>query len=151
MDEVQVRPSSADTLMGVAETIRKRSTCLRGQVGTVIAREFRIISTGYNGSPPGAAHCLDVGCDVIDNDYFLGCQRAVHAEANAIAWAARNGAPTRGSIMYCTSSPCLNCAQLIVSAGITGFVFVREYRLLDGLDLLDELGISVQQMRTPKI
>lgn len=148
------RVSRDDLLISIAEIVRERSTCLRGQVGVVIGHNGRIISMGYNGSPPGMDHCLDVGCEpdrVIDIDKELtdeerlvlfGCQRTIHAEANAIAWAARAGTPISGTTMYSTHSPCGKCAQLIVSSGIGRFVYVRSYRA-ERLDILKAGNIAV--------
>lgn len=157
------RFTRVDMLMAVTEIVRRRATCNRGQVGVVIAREGRIISSGYNGSPPGMPHCLDVGCDELtlyeDGDpgnktigelgakHELGCQRTIHAEANAIVWAARDGASTLGASMYSTHSPCRACAMLIVSAGIAEFVYVRPYRQ-ERLDILTEGGVKTFQYKS---
>lgn len=127
--------------MGVAWLLSKRSTCERGQVGAVIVKDDRIISTGYNGAPPGMPHCIDVGCDMED-----GCQRAIHAEANAIAFAARNGVSVHEASVYCTHSPCIACAQLMLSAGIVAYYYVREYRLRTGLELLDKGNLIVKRL-----
>lgn len=127
---------------GICETIRKRSTCRRGKVGCIIVKDSRIVSMGYNGAPPGAPHCIEIGCDVEENNHEAGCQRSIHAEANAIAHAARVGTSTEGGTLYSTHSPCLKCAQLIVSAGIQRVLYRTEYRRPEGLDLLRELGVG---------
>lgn len=129
-----------DMLMAMAETVRKRSTCLRGQVGVVIARDGRIVSMGYNGSPPGVDHCTEVGCEPED-----GCERTIHAEANALVWAARAGITTEGAVMYSTHSPCRTCAQLIASAGIEEFMYVRPYRA-ERLDILTASKVKVTRI-----
>jgi len=110
----------------MASTVSTRATCLRKKVGAVIVIDRTIISTGYNGSLPGTAHCDDqgVGC-MMENGH---CVRTVHAEVNAIAQAARNGHATRNSTIYCTASPCWPCFKLIVNAGITTVVFEEFYR-----------------------
>lgn len=145
-----------DMLMGVAELLRGRSTCLRGQVGVVIAMNGRIVATGYNGAPPGMPHCTEVGCDeltlyeaagvegprILGEKHELGCQRAIHAEANAIAWAARAGVAVSGGTMYSTHSPCRTCAGLIISSGIGSFYYTRSYRV-ERLDLLAEGKVKV--------
>jgi dCMP deaminase len=133
------RISREDLFMEVAHTFAKRSTCERGQVGCVIVQDRRIVATGYNGSPPGAKHCNEVGCRTLFGR--TGCQRTIHAEANAIAWAARHGVSTDGAILYCTHGPCLACAQLIASAGIVRVLYDKPYRLTEGVELLDELNI----------
>lgn len=130
------RISREQMLLEIIEIVRKRSTCLRGKVGVVIVKSNRIVSMGYNGSPPGAPHCFDLGCDVDEDNHDAGCQRTVHAEANAISFAAREGVSTKGATMYSTHAPCLKCAQLIVTCGIAEFIYVRDYRA----ERLDVLG-----------
>lgn len=139
------RPTRSQIYMEVARVLAKRSTCTRGQVGAVLVLDGRIIATGYNGSPPGAAHCTDVGCDIPEENPSLGCQRTLHAESNVIAFAARHGQGTQGSVLYCTHGPCLKCAQLIASAGIGGIIYETPYRLSAGLELLDYLSIPTKQ------
>lgn len=126
--------------MGVARLFADQSTCLRGHVGAVIVRDNRVIATGYNGAPAGMKHCADVGCDLSAGDE-AGCQRAIHAEANAIAYAARHGISTKDATLYCTAGPCLKCAQLIASSGIMAVIYEVPYRLPDGLDLIDAANI----------
>lgn len=122
--------------MVVAHTIAHRSTCNRLDVGAVIAREGRIIATGYNGSPSGMPHCDH------DGQALSSCSITVHAESNGIAFAARYGMPTEQAELYVTHSPCLTCAKLIVNAGIVRVVFGLEFRDLSGLDLLEAAGVE---------
>jgi dCMP deaminase len=129
--------------MEIAEVVRKRSTCLRGRVGCVIVQDNRIIASGYNGAPPGEPHCFELGCEVQENNHEAGCQRAIHAEANAIAYAARGSMSTQGATMYCTHAPCLKCAQLMISAGIVELHYVRPYRLVDGSVLFSGGGRQI--------
>lgn len=117
-----------------------RSTCERASVGAIISRDGRVISTGYVGAPPGALHCTDIGCKLGNHN---GCVRTVHAEANAIAFAARNGTATGGAVLHSTHSPCEPCAKLIASAGIIRVVYAIDYRDNSGVELLKELGIEV--------
>src|SRR6478735_2098258 len=113
-----------DFFKQVAELAATRSTCIRAQVGCVLVQYKNIISTGYNGAPPGQPHCTDVGCDeLLYSDqsgevHTTGCRRAIHAEANALAWAARMGHSTLGATLFTTHEPCGTCARLLVSAGI---------------------------------
>lgn len=155
-----MRPSRDDTYLEVARAFAKRSTCKRGQVGAVIVKDRRIISTGYNGAPTGAQECIESECltrelyhwSELRDDYVqvpTGCQRAVHAEANAIAWAARHGLPVGEATMYCTHGPCLHCAQLMVTAGIVKVIFETPYRLTNGLELLTDLDIEWEQYGSP--
>jgi dCMP deaminase len=137
-----------NSFLNIAREIANASTCTRGNVGAVIVQDRRIVSTGYNGAPPGMPHCTEVGCDVrmVDKSVYdeprlnvettSGCQRAIHAELNAIAWAARHGVATDGGIMYATHGPCLKCAQAILACGIVEVHFVTPYRLHDGVLLL---------------
>lgn len=148
-----------DTLfLDVARLFAERSTCARADVGAVIVREKRIISTGYNGAPPGMPHCEGVGCEhefvklpwYGREDEFPevsvkleGCARTVHAEANAIAYAARAGISTDCGVMYCTHAPCYTCAKLMVSAGIIECHYNIEYRDERGIELLDKANVVV--------
>lgn len=116
-----------DLFMGIAKITALRSTCERAQVGAVLVLGNRIVSQGYAGSPPGLEHCTEVGC-AIDPHTGVGCIRTIHAEANAIAYAARQGVSTVGSHMYCTHSPCLSCGKLMLSAGVTRLYYERPYR-----------------------
>lgn len=118
-----MRPSWEDYFFDMARVAATRSTCNRRNVGAVIVRDRRIISTGYNGSVPGESHCVDVGCDV-ENGH---CVRTVHAEVNAIAQAARYGVDVDGASLYSTCEPCRRCRQIILSAGIKQIEFLDPY------------------------
>jgi len=130
-----MRISRADMFLRVAEIIAERGTCPRAQVGAVIVRDGRIISMGYNGAPKGLPHCEDVGCVIGTNG---GCERAVHAEMNAVMWAAREGISTDMATMYCTYSPCVYCAVAIVACGIQAFCYLHNYRDDAGLKILND-------------
>lgn len=110
--------------MGIATQVAARSTCDRKHVGAVIVRDKMILATGYNGSLRGSEHCDDVGHLMQDGH----CVRTVHAEANAIVQAARNGVRTDGAGIYVTASPCFACFKLIANAGIVRIVFGEFYR-----------------------
>ena len=116
-----MRMSRDDMMLSIARIVSFRATCQRAKVGAVIAKDGRIISTGYNGSPPGEIHCDEAGCEIEDGH----CIRTIHAEANAIAWAARNGISTEGATLYVTGwakGICHRCQKLAKSAGIVRFV-----------------------------
>lgn len=136
------RPSRHQSLMSVAQIIAERSTCQRLNVGAVVARDGRIMTTGYNGPPSGMPHCDHPP----ENDYGVPhtkpCTVAVHAETNAIAFAARYGMATEHAELYVTHSPCGTCAKLIVNAGIVRVAYGVEFRDLTGLDLLESAGIE---------
>ena len=119
-------------MFSVVTTIAQRSTCEKLQVGAVIALAGRILSTGYNGAPAGLPHCLAVGCEIFGDH----CVRTVHAEANAVAWAARYGVPVGGADLFCTDAPCLDCSKLLVNAGIKRVYYKRAYHDIRGLKLL---------------
>jgi len=135
--------SREELYLSIAQLLRTQSTCTRGAVGAILVSDRRIIATGYNGSPPGMPHCLDVGCDIGPDG---GCQRSIHAEANVLASAARHGVSVVGSTLYSTHGPCLKCAQLIMSAGVEAVVFQIPYRLPDGVELLDRANIPTRQV-----
>ena len=139
-----MRPSRQETLLEVARVVGLRGTCDRKQVGAVIAREGRIISVGYNGAPPGLPHCDENQHgypDALIVNPEVGCRNATHAEANALAFAAKYGVPTDEATLYVTVSPCLDCARLLIAAGILKVCFLEEYRNRDGIDLLNQAHI----------
>jgi dCMP deaminase len=110
--------------MNIAQVVASRGTCDRKKVGAVIVREKTILSTGYNGSLSGLPHCDDNGHE-IENDH---CVRTIHAEANAIVQAARNGVAINKSEIYITASPCYTCFKMIANAGIKKIYFGEFYR-----------------------
>lgn len=114
----------------------ENSYCKRRQVGALIVKDKMIISDGYNGTPVGFENvCEDE--DGITKPYVL------HAEANAITKIARSGNSSEGATMYVTASPCIECAKLIIQAGIKRVVYAEKYRLEDGLDLLRRAGVEL--------
>lgn len=129
--------------MEMALTAAKRSTCNRRQVGAIVMLDGRPLSIGYAGSPAGTPHCLDEGC-IIGPDG--GCIRTQHAEANAIAWAARKGIALQSATLYVTLSPCLSCAKLIINAGIRDVWYHEEYRVLDGPIYLRASGVPCDKI-----
>ena len=110
--------------MNIAEQVSTRSTCDRKHVGAVILRDKTILSTGYNGSIRGAPHCDDVGHDM-ENGH---CVRTVHAEANAVAQAAKHGISIDNAEIYVTASPCLSCFKLLANSGIKVIYYKEFYR-----------------------
>lgn len=124
-----------EMMMGIAEVVALRGTCDRLQVGAVVARDGRSISTGYNGNVSGVAHCK--------HDDNTPCSTAMHAEANALIYAARNGVATSDAHLYTTHMPCYDCARLIINAGIRRVYFTTEYRKREGVELLNLAGVDV--------
>ncbi len=110
--------------MKIAEQVATRSTCDRKHIGAVIVRDKTILSTGYNGSLRGAPHCDEVGHDM-ENGH---CVRTVHAEANAVAQAAKNGVALLDAEVYVTASPCLTCFKLLANSGIRTIYYKEFYR-----------------------
>lgn len=110
--------------MDIAKQVATRATCDRKHVGAVIVRGRTILSTGYNGSIRGLAHCDDVG-HMMENGH---CVATVHAEANAIIQSATNGVAIDGATIYTTASPCWPCFKLIANAGLVRIVFGEFYR-----------------------
>lgn len=125
--------------MNIAKEVATRSTCPRKSVGAVIVKDRRILSTGYNGSIKGMPHCTDVGCDMEDGH----CVATVHAEANAIIQAARNGVCIDGADIYVTASPCWNCFKLIANSGIKRIYYGEFYRDEKSLKVAKECGIEL--------
>lgn len=127
-------------LMMMAEAASGRSTCSRLHVGAVIAKENRAISTGYNGAPAGLPHCVHEGVE------GMPCMVAVHAEANAVVFAARHGVPVEGAELFTTHMPCLYCCNLIINSGIRRAVWLHPYRDSAGIELLDRASVLTMQM-----
>ncbi len=132
------RPSWDAYFIEVAKVVASRSTCARAQVGCVIVRDRRILTTGYNGSPAGLPHCTEVGHFLVDGH----CIRTLHAEHNAVIQAALHGISTLEAELYVTHQPCYNCAKMIINAGIEKVVHGGVYVDQDSLALLDEAGIT---------
>ena len=116
----------------------ENSYCIRRQVGALVVKDKMIISDGYNGTPSGFENICEE--DGVTKPYVL------HAEANAITKIARSGNNSEGATLYVTDSPCIECAKLIIQAGIRRVVFARSYRLTDGIDLLKRANIEVVHM-----
>jgi dCMP deaminase len=126
------RPSWDDYFIGVSREVAKRATCDRGMSGCVIVKGRRIIATGYVGAPSGLPHCDEAGHLIKkvlngDNTTSQHCIRTTHAEANAIAQAAKHGVSVNGATLYCKMEPCLDCAKLIINSGISRVVCEKKY------------------------
>lgn len=130
------------TIMEIAAVVAHRATCPRASVGAVLVRDTVPISWGYNGAARSSPHCRDVGCDIQVVDGRESCQRAVHAEMNAIINAARQGASTVGCTLVCTHAPCRRCADAIIQSGISRVVYGVDYGQ-DAIARLTAKGIEV--------
>ena len=114
----------------------KNSYCTRRQVGALVVKNNMIISDGYNGTPSGFEN-------VCEDDNGITKPYVLHAEANAITKLARSSNNSEGATIYITASPCIECAKLIIQAGIKRVVYGEKYRLTDGIELLERAGIEV--------
>ena len=142
------RPSWDQYFMEMAEVAKKRSTCTRRQVGAVIVKDNRIMTTGYNGVPAGMEHCETRGClrdqlAVPSGERHELC-RGLHAEQNAIIQAAHLGQSIAGGTLYCTNHPCVICAKMILNAEIRRIVVREGYPDQLGADLLKEAGLQLE-------
>ena len=142
------RPSWDEYFLEIAKVVAKRSTCDRAHVGAVIAKNKVILSTGYNGAPRGLAHCDDIGHEIVAGH----CIRTIHAEANAIAQAARNGAPIEGATIYLTISPCYDCFKMMINAGIKEVIYKDFYMSRYGLSkavltLSKKAGVKITEFK----
>ncbi|QHT65729.1 dCMP deaminase family protein [Rhodocytophaga rosea] len=146
------RPDFDDIFMELAVNLSKRSHCIKAHVGAVLTKETRIISIGYNGPPAGTHNCDEewphTGCA---RDRKGSCSLAIHAEENAILYAAKNGATVEGTTLYVTLSPCLPCARIIFSMKIAKVIYLHSYAEYKGIDVdeglafLEKFGVQVQQ------
>lgn len=133
-----------ELLLQTAELWATASHAKRLKVGCVIALNNRILSTGYNGTPAGTDNtCEDANGTTLPV--------VAHAEQNAITYCAKYGIPTRGSYIYVNHSPCMECAKLIVSAGIQRVYFRTLYRLTDGVNFLNESGLKTFRLETANL
>jgi dCMP deaminase len=149
------RPSWDDYFMKMALLVAERSTCHRHHVGAVIVRDKRILTTGYNGAPSGTSDCLELGClreklNIPSGHRHEIC-RAIHAEQNAIIQAGLHGITIRGATIYCTHSPCILCAKMLVNAGINRFIMCTDYADSSFKKLFKEAGIAVKKIKRPDL
>ena len=127
--------------MNIAREVSTRATCDRKHVGAVIVRDRSILATGYNGSVRGLGHCDDEGHLMEDGH----CVRTIHAEANAVIQAARNGVRIDEATIYVTASPCWNCFKMIANAGLKKIVYGEFYRDERVFSIADKLGIEIKR------
>ncbi len=137
------RASWDEYFMKIAETVASRATCDRKHVGAVIERGRTILATGYNGSIAGLEHCDEVGHMMEDNH----CVRTIHAEANAVIQAARNGVRIEGAGIYVTASPCWQCFKMIANAGLRRVVFGEFYRDRRIFEVAQRIGIELVHLQ----
>jgi dCMP deaminase len=146
---VSDRPTWHQYFLTITRNVAERSTCTRAKVGAVIVRDKNILATGYNGAPAGLPHCLDVGCLVYTSRTPSGeveenCFRTIHAEINAIAQAAKNGASIRDADIYITHTPCIHCVKVLINTGIRRIFYERDYKRATIEELLRGVNIELQ-------
>lgn len=145
-----IKPSFDEIYMELAEKLSKRSHCVKAQVGAVLTKDTRIVSLGYNGPPAGTHNCdvewPETGCA---RDSKGSCSLALHAEQNAILYATKNNISLVGSTLYITLSPCIACARVIFTTGISKVFYKESYAKFKGLnndegvDFLKRFGVQV--------
>ncbi len=147
------RPDWDSYFMEIARIISKRSTCKRRNVGALIVRDKRILSTGYNGAPMGLAHCTDGEClreklKVAPGERHELC-RGLHAEQNAIVQAAYHGASINGAQLYTTHLPCSICIKMVINAGISKVFYIDGYPDELAAEIMKESEMVIRKVELP--
>ncbi|MDZ7263793.1 MAG: cytidine/deoxycytidylate deaminase family protein [candidate division KSB1 bacterium] len=151
------RPSWDEYFLKMAFLVAERSTCLRHHVGAIIIQDRRVVTTGYNGAARGIDDCLKLGClrnqlNIPSGERHEIC-RAIHAEQNAIIQAGVHGATIDGGTLYCTHSPCIICAKMIVNAGIKRVVtcgtYPDDFNLV--MDLFQQAQVQFDRIPCPEM
>ncbi len=136
------RSNWEEYFMNIAKVVATRSTCDRKHVGALIVRDKTILSTGYNGSIRGMPHCDETG-HMMENDH---CVATIHAEANAVLQAAKNGVMINGGEVYITASPCWICFKMLANTGIKKIYYGEFYRDDRIFDIAKKLGIELKHI-----
>ncbi len=147
------RPTWDEYFMKLASLVAERSTCLRHNVGAIIVKNKRVLTTGYNGAAKGVKDCLELGCLRDELNIKSGTRheicRAIHAEQNAIIQGGLHGINIEDGIMYCTHTPCMICAKMIVNAGIKEVVSYHDYADKEARDFLKMAGVKLRKIKRP--
>jgi dCMP deaminase len=147
------RPDSDEYFLKIASVVAERSTCRRHHVGAVAVRNKHILATGYNGAPSGSRDCLELGCLRDELNIPSGTRheicRGIHAEQNVIIQAGLHGVSLEKSTIYCTHTPCVLCAKMLVNAKIKRLVTFGSYNDNSFADLFQEAGIEVVTKKRP--
>ena len=141
------RPDVDQYFLKIASVVAERSTCRRHHMGAIAVRDKHILTTGYNGAPAGLKDCLELGClrdelEIPSGERVEIC-RAIHAEQNVIIQGALHGVSLEGSTVYCTHTPCVLCAKMLVNARIKRFISSGRYSDDAFIDMFREAGIDV--------
>ncbi len=147
------RPEFDEYCLKIASVVGERATCRRHHMGAVAVKDKHILTTGYNGAPAGQKDCLELGClrdelGIPSGERVEIC-RAIHAEQNVIIQAALHGVSLEGSTIYCTHTPCVLCAKMLVNARIKRFVSFSKYNDDEFITLFREAGIEVDIKKRP--
>jgi dCMP deaminase len=147
------RPDWDEYFLKMALLVAERSTCRRHHIGAVAVKGKHVIATGYNGAPAGMKDCTELGCLRDELGIASGTRheicRAIHAEQNAIIQTARHGGEIDGATIYCTHTPCVLCAKMLVNCKISRFVTFSEYADDSFLGLFKAKGIFFEKRRKP--
>jgi len=147
------RPDINEYFLKIASVVAERSTCLRHHIGAVAVRDKHILSTGYNGAASGLKDCLELGCLRDELNIESGTRheicRAIHAEQNVIIQAALHGITLSGATVYCTHTPCILCAKMLVNSKIKRFVTFGNYADDAFKELFHEAGIEFEMYERP--
>lgn len=147
------RPDINEYFLKIASVVAERSTCLRHHIGAVAVRDKHILSTGYNGAASGLMDCLKLGCLRDELNIESGTRheicRAIHAEQNVIIQAALHGITLSGATVYCTHTPCILCAKMLVNSRIKRFVTFGNYADDAFKELFQEAGIEFEMYERP--
>lgn len=148
------RPTTDQYFLKIAACVAERSTCIRRHIGAVLVRDKHIISTGYNGAAAGVVDCLTLGCLRDELQIPSGTRheicRAIHAEQNAIIQAALHGGNVEGATLYCTHTPCILCAKILVNARIKRFVTCSQYADDAFVELFKEANVQIDILPQPE-
>jgi dCMP deaminase len=148
------RPTWDEYFMTIARQVSERSTCLRRRCGAVIVKDRRMLATGYNGTPRGLRHCAEIGCLREQRGIASGAHhelcRGIHAEQNAIIQAALHGVAIEGSTIYTTHQPCVQCAKMLINAGVSEIVYAESYPDPLSEEMLTEAGVSRRRYESPQ-
>ena len=136
------RPTWHQYFMTITRQVAERSTCLRAKVGAVIVRDKNILATGYNGSPAGLIYRSTTPSGEIEEN----CFRTIHAEINAIAQAAKNGAVIRDADIYITHTPCIHCFKVLINTGIKRIFYEKPYKLHTIEELLGYTDVTLEEI-----
>jgi dCMP deaminase len=147
------RPDIDEYFLKIASVVAERSTCRRHHMGAIAVRDKHILTTGYNGAPAGAKDCLELGCLRDELGIESGTRqeicRAIHAEQNVIIQAGLHGVSLEESTVYCTHTPCVLCAKMLVNAKIARFVSFGKYNDDRFIEIFKEAGIEVDIKERP--